>query len=551
MQRKTHLHLVLTFTTLLLIWFFATVINLNKAYHIDDTAHLETAQWILQNPLHPMSGQINWDQNSGPIHLLNQPHLYFYLLAAWGGLWGFGEIQMHILQSFFTLACIILIYLIANVLIPSRALLLTALLALSPAFVVGQNLVVDIPLLSLWLAFFYVMIKPRVKSDIHRFVLAGFIAGCACLIKYSSLPLIAVMLAYLILRRQFHLIWTAGIPVVMLILSTCFSYLDYGSIHIFNRPSRGFSLRAFIALGLAFLVCLGSILPYSPIYFRNLWLTKRKFCLAVQTTLVLILGSLAIIIAGVYVGKIDAPTAERLFVFLFFGNGFAVVLLLSSNFFCDLEAIFTEERKTILLLYLWVFFGVLFIVLFAPFMATRHVLLVITPISLLLGHFIVRRPSLVWNVTVLLLTASLSLALGISDRIWANFYRQKAALIHSELPNEANVYFTGHSGWQWYAKQNKMQQLEALNPQVKLGDYLIYAEGTRQQTLEKIPPELKLKAVKRYSDPPSALMFFSTRGTICARFYVSSFRIPPWTVAWYPIPSIVVYRIEAGASQKE
>jgi len=54
---------------LLLLWMFATVLNLTKAYHIDDTVHLEIAQWIIREPWHPMSGQINWSENTEPIHV--------------------------------------------------------------------------------------------------------------------------------------------------------------------------------------------------------------------------------------------------------------------------------------------------------------------------------------------------------------------------------------------------------------------------------------------------------------------------------------------------
>ncbi|MEH2464364.1 glycosyltransferase family 39 protein [Nostoc sp.] len=546
---KIHPSLNLKLIALLLLWLFVTVINLNKAYHIDDTVHLETAQWILQEPLRPMSGQINWDENTGPIHLLNQPHFYFYLLAVWGSLWGFGELQMHLFHSLFTLACIIFIYLIAKVIIPSRAFLLTALLTLSPAFVVGQNLMVDIPLLSFWLAFFYAMIKPKVQSEKLYFILAGFMAGFACLIKYSSLPLIVVMLSYLIIRRRFHLIWTVSIPVLMLIIWSCFNYLDYGSIHIFDRPSKDFSLRRVIEMALSFLLCLGGILPYSPIYLRNLW-HKKKLNLLIKITLVIILIFSAIIIAGVYMRRIGEPIINNYLVFLFYGNGIAVTILLSKFFLRNLETIFAENGKTILLLYLWIFFGALFTIIFAPFMATRHVLLVIVPITLLLLYFTERSHSLGWNITMLLSTALLTLVLSISDRIWANFYREKAALIRNELPSEANVYFTGHWGWQWYAKKNGMKQLEALNPRVQPGDYLVYPEGIHQQTLENIPPEFQLKVVKKYTAKRTRAIFFSTRGE-AAIFYLSDFLSPPWTVTWHPIPPIVVYRIETRTAQQK
>lgn len=535
--------------TLLLIWVFATVINLDKAYHIDDTVHLETAQWILQAPLRPMSGQINWDQNTEPIHVLNQPHLYFYMLAAWGKLWGFGEVQTHIFQSLFTLACIILIYLIAKVIIPSRAIFFTALLTLSPAFVVGQNLMVDIPILSFWLAFFYLIIKPQVKSEGQRFAWAGFAAGCACLIKYSSLPLIPVMAAYLIIRKQFHLLWTVAIPVIMLILWSYFNYLDYGSIHIFGRSSRPFSLKLILEMGLSFLVCLGAVLPYSPIYLRNFWHTKKVMKLLVPLSIILILIASFAVIAGVYFGKIDQRISNGFFLLVFFGNGIALTILLIKNFLGTFRTRFTQLPPPILLLYLWLGFGVLFILIPTPFMATRHVLLVIVPISLLLAYFIKSRASFAWDITVLILTTLLTLFLGISDRIWANFYREKAALIRSELPKEANVYFSGHWGWQWYAKQNNMTQIEAFNPQVQPGDYLVYPEGISQQKLDNIPLQFSLKVVKKYSNRPSFFTFFSTRGD--ARFYISDFRTAPWIVTWRPIPPIVVYRVEASARQSK
>ena len=525
-------------TILLGLWLFATVINLNKAYHIDDTVHLEIAEWILQNPLHPMSGKINWDQNADSIHLLNQPHLYFYLLAAWGFLFGFSEIAMHVFQSLFTFACILFIYLIARLIIAKHALFLTALLTVSPAFVVGQNLMVDVPLLSLWLAFYYLLIKPRVKSETQRFLLVGFIAGCACLVKYTSVPLVLVMLVSVVIKRKFNLIWTIGIPIGMLILWSCFNYLDYGSIHILGRPSPPFSLKSLLDMGLAWLVGLGSILPYSPFFFGNLWHTKKKLHLFIQIALILILLSSALIFFGAYIGKLDDSIISKYLLSLFLGNGIAVALLLLNEFKRNFGEFFVEANHSILILYLWIFSGALFIIFFSPFIATRHILLVIVPITLLLAHFIVTHVSVYWSATALLLSIFLTLALGISDRTWANYYREKAALIKSELPNKANVYFTGHYGWQWYAKQNGMKQLEALNPQIQAGDYLVHADYTIRQRLDKIPPNLHLEVVKEYTDPPNALTFFKT-----ARLYRNSFKKLPWTINWHPFDKIVVYQV--------
>ena len=532
----------LEFVILLGLWLFATVINLNKAYHIDDTVHLETAQWILQHPLHPMSGKINWSQNAESIHVLNQPHLYFYMLAAYGFLFGFSEVATHIFQSLFTFACILFIYLIAKLIISKHALFLTALLTSSSAFIVGQNLMVDIPLLSFWLAFYYLLIKPRVKSETQRLLLVGFVAGCACLVKYSSLPLILVMLIYIVIRRKLNLIWTIFIPIGMLIFYSYFNYLDYGSIHILERPSRPFSLKHLLEMGLSWLVCLGSILAYSPLFFGNLWRARNKLHQLVQIALILILLSSVLIFFGVYIGKLDDLKTSKYFLApLFLSNGIICSLLLLYEFKKNIREFLIEANHSILILYLWLFSGGLFIIFFSPFMATRHTLLVIVPMTLLLAHFIEIHHSFFWNATGFLLSIFLSFSLGISDLMWANYYREKAALIKSELPSKANIYFTGHWGWQWYAKQNGMQQLEALSPQIQPGDYLIYPNGIDQQRIDKIPSNLHLKVVKEYIESPSTLTFFKTDK---GRFYSSSYKNVPWVINWHPFDKIIVYQAQ-------
>lgn len=81
---------------LVAFWLACTCCNLFKPFHIDDTAHLEIARWIAAHPLHPMSGILNWDGITDPIHRTNQPALYFYLLALWGSVFGYSEPAMHI-----------------------------------------------------------------------------------------------------------------------------------------------------------------------------------------------------------------------------------------------------------------------------------------------------------------------------------------------------------------------------------------------------------------------------------------------------------------------
>lgn len=147
-----------TLAFLFLIWFGATVLNLTKSIHIDDTAYLEIVRHIVHAPLHPMSGFINWYESPQPIRTLLHPPLIPYLYALALFLFGESEIILHLVFSLFTLIAMVFFYLLAKFIQPQFALLLTAMFALGPAFLPSQNLMTDVPMVALWIAFFWAII---------------------------------------------------------------------------------------------------------------------------------------------------------------------------------------------------------------------------------------------------------------------------------------------------------------------------------------------------------------------------------------------------------
>lgn len=221
---------------LLVLWSIVTAYNLLKPYHIDDTVHLEIARWISNHPLHPMSGLVYWDGIKKPIYQLNQPPLYFYLLAFWGGVFGYGAAAMHVLQSLASLCCILLFNRLARVLVGPEALWATAVLVLGPAFIVEQNLMVDVPLLATWLAFFNLLICD-IDSPFQsrRYGFAALACAAALLIKYSSLVLLVILCLSLLLERRRAQAWTMLIPLTTLAAWSLFNVFDYGGVHIASR----------------------------------------------------------------------------------------------------------------------------------------------------------------------------------------------------------------------------------------------------------------------------------------------------------------------------
>ncbi len=218
---------------LALLWGCATAFNVTKAAHIDDTAYLEIARAIRHDPLHAMRAELNWTHEKEPIHAVNQPHFFFYFLALSMSLFGDNEVAFHLVESAFTLLALIFFYLLAKRCgdnSPRLALYLSALFILGPALLPGQNVMCDVPMLACWLGFLWALLTPR--RDLpeagdaehgklaYPLIAAGF-AAAACLIKYTSLVLIPVLILDLLWRGERRRLWVVAVPLAVLARGRC------------------------------------------------------------------------------------------------------------------------------------------------------------------------------------------------------------------------------------------------------------------------------------------------------------------------------------------
>ncbi len=519
---------------LALIWLLATACNLGKAYHIDDTAHLEIAAWIEAHPAAPMSGLVNWGDSAEPIHELNQPSLYFYMLAGWGRIFGYGEVAMHTLQSLFTLAATFFFFGIARVLVPAHALILTALLILGPAFVVGQNLMVDVPILALSLAFFYVLFKPRMQSEHVRYALAGGIASAAMLMKYSCLPLLPILVIHLVARKQFRVLYAALIPVAVLAAWSLFNYFEYGSVHLFDRPAEARTIEKTISMAGRWIIALGSIAPFSVLILADAFSRVMKG--KASRRVIAIAGVLLFVAAALFYFRSHAHWPHAFLAALFLANGTFLLVMtgLALRAQCRGPA---QSTGPALLLYLWFAATAAFMVLLAPFLATRHVLLSIAPLLLILGMQLPAVPRPRTAFVALLATVFLTAGLVTADRRFADYYRKNAPAIRSSLPADSTIWFTGHWGWQWYAKQSGMRQIDLSRSKPGPGDYVVNPLAVNRQD---IPSEWKLELVDVVEEPPVPRPRFNTANG-GASFYAASHL--PWSISREPFGPIEIYRV--------
>ena len=134
---------------LALVWGVATIANVGKAVHIDDPTYLIIARNVLEDPLHPMSGSFILSGRPTSIASTNQPPLLFYGFALVMGLLGESIAALHLFIALFSGLAIVSFYALARRICPENALGLSVIFGLGPAFVPGQNLMTDVPALSL------------------------------------------------------------------------------------------------------------------------------------------------------------------------------------------------------------------------------------------------------------------------------------------------------------------------------------------------------------------------------------------------------------------
>ena len=451
------------FVVLVLLWLIVTAYNYAKAYHIDDTAYLEIAKWIAGHPFHPMSGILNWSGIDEPIYKTNQPHLFLYLMALWSMLFGFGEHAQHLLQAIAAMMCIVLFYRLARFFAGETAVWLTAVMILGPAFIISQNIMVDIPLLAAWHGFFNLLIcGVRDENQTRRYFGASLACSAALLIKYTSLALLPILCLSLLMERRRKQYWTALVPLGALAGWSLFNYADYGAIHLLTRPIAGKSAMEPFRLFGAVILAVGGVIPIGLIDFveSDARLMRRRGI--IYSTVILCLIGL---VAATTAGWLSAGWSRLLLWAAFLING-------TLNLACILPAArelvsrkiwkgkLTPDTAPVLYLVLWAGGTTLFYVLLSPLIAVRHVLLILPPLWLIAGYRhgkSLRGASMAFGLTM---TVLLSAGLGISDWRFAEFERNEAPALMRWLPKTGTVWASGHWGWQWYTGLAGMPQVD-------------------------------------------------------------------------------------------
>jgi hypothetical protein len=519
-----YLRVSLTVRYIFLIWLVLTLINLTKAYHIDDTFHLEAAANIKENPLRPMSGYIIWDDIPRPMYQHNQPPLFFYIMMVTQLFWGQSEIVMHLLLSVFTFISLLYFSKICKLLKIEDNKSLLLLFGFCPAFIINQNVMTDVPILSIMMSAYYYLIKGQIGNSTKYYIRSSLLLSVGLLIKYSILPFLIVIFLTALLSKQYKNILVVFIPLLILSLWSLWNKYEYGAIHILSRPKIIFNYK----LIFGFLSTVGSLSFFTFLYARSILFDDLK-----KGIITIFLAVLALYLMHKYL--IHKISIDGILSLIFITNGILLYVVL---FIKTIQLVVINKFRFFKLpsfpLIIGIFGISLFIVLYAPFNATRHVLIII-PLILLFGYLnfkIIRDKILYATISI---TMFLGLLLALADWNYADFYRRTPSLIKK---GDETYWSIGLWGWKWYSKKAGMVIYSSTDSaKLKRGDYIVYPKYVPKQ---EFPKNIEVAVVEQYIHKPGIFTYLSVHN---ARFYNSSFNKPSWTFFDASYDTIYVLKI--------
>jgi 4-amino-4-deoxy-L-arabinose transferase-like glycosyltransferase len=515
----------------------AALCNMGKAVHMDDTAYLEMARGILSDPLRPMSVQINWDQSAQPAYLsINTPPLFPYVLAGSMFVTGESDLALHATMALVAGLVIVLFYRVANRMMPRRAVLLTALFTLSPAFLPGQNLMTDVPLVGAWLWCMDVLLAGDSRAH-PAYCPAGVAIAVACLIKYTGLALIPLLVITLAHRRQFRSLWAVMIPIGALTAWCAWNYVEFGGFHLFSRPNT-FHVSSVGPHLLEWMAGVGVAAPFGAVLMARRISGWRS---ALIRLLPIAAGSAAF--ASTRAAQPSEPDLAWLWA-LSIGVGATILLSIGERVLADWRTDDVAARDQSVVLLVWLLAAAGSVMLITPFMSMRQVLLAMPPVILLCGKAAEPLFDGRWlRLAAVGVTAGLGLTLASSDYTYANVYRKYALqAARAGAPGSA-VWAVGHWGWQWYAREAGLHIYDQQETTLHAGDYVVVPLVVSGQELRPDHRQ-QLRLVTTVTVRAQATAYLRTMGSGASYYGFYWHRAFPFRFATAPLESFSMYVVD-------
>jgi hypothetical protein len=501
--------------SLLLLACLYVLLDCAKPLVIDDTAYAYDAHQIAWHPLDPYGHAIMWwDRPYTANEILAPP-----VLPSWWavGVRLFGESPP--LWKLWLLPVSLLFVWALHDLFRRFArgleVPLTWMTVLSPVFLPGLNLMLDVPALALSLTAVILFLRACDRDALVLAALAGLVAGVAAQTKYTGFLAPAAMLLYALLHGKLRLWPVAVVPAVQVFVSWEFlTALLYGQSH-FLSALRDSSQPLLQKAGLwaPLLGILGTVA--APVFLLGLAALRARAPVLVLGALLALLACGATACLGGTVRLEQAPFAPagllplefplEVVVFVMLGLLGCLVLALVAARLCRLPPSHVpwwrrwQAHRDRYFLVLWLGLEVAGFFALTPFPAVRRVFGVVVVAALLAGRLASRTCRAPGRARLVHAVVGFSAALGLGFAaldFWEGWTEkalaESAAVVVRAQHDGGTVWFVGHWGFQYYAEQQGMrpvipswQRYEGERDYVPLpeashfkeGDWLVIPDG--------------------------------------------------------------------------
>jgi 4-amino-4-deoxy-L-arabinose transferase-like glycosyltransferase len=461
-----------------------------KPFNIDDPLFLWSARQIVHHPLDPYGFQVNWYRTSLPMwQETKNPPLGCYYAAAAAWVAGWSEVGLHLAFLAPALAVVLGTYRLA--LRFTRFPFLAAIATLlTPGFLMAStSIMCDVLMLAFWVWAAILWFEGLESSRSSYLLGSAFLIALSAMTKYFGIMLVPLLALYSYqkTRRWGPWIWYLFGPVLAMGGFELWSKLHYGhglvsaasSFSRTIRRHRHSPLIAQLLVGLSFVG--GCTVPVLAWLFLS-WPPRRvliAITFAVPGALALCSHWLALDANSALPDFSQHYASIAIQLTLSILGGIALLALPFSHFGNKWDA-------DHLVLTLWLVGTFLFAAFLNWITSARSVLPLIPAAAILLACRIERACQVSGRVPWTKLAFGLATAaivtfwVAAADADLARSARKAADMVRDRTGNQATVWFSGHSGFQYYMQQNgaKPIDLDAV-PQFRAGDFVVIPDPNR------------------------------------------------------------------------
>jgi len=516
---------------------FATVACLipfiNKAYHIDDTLFIWTAERIQTHPTDFYGFLANWYGRVMSMAEINQnPPLTSFFIALVASCFGWQEHVLHLAFLLPALGVTLGVYRLA-IHFCARPVLASILALSAPVFMISAtNVMSDVLMLAfyLWAVIFWV--QGLEENSFVKLAGGAILIALAGLTKYFGLTAIPLLVVYTLFRERmsgrllaylsiliFPILIMAGYEMLTRtmyargLLTEALSYSlsiasrDWG--RLFDKGLTGLSFTG---------GCLLPVLLLSPVLWRRRALLVG--CIMFVLVAALLIGRKEVLGLGLFTeGSIRWFLVLQLVAFI--GGGLHVLLL-------TVAELWRSRNAEMVMLSCWVVGTFIFATFLNWTTNGRSILPMVPPVALIVARRI-DISAVGMKSVVPALAAGLILTLSVTwgDYCFADAQRQAATRIGNELAaSSRTIWFMGHWGFQYYMEGQGAKAVDVESSIVRPGEYMVIPENnTNVYHLSRSFQQVKTYIIETVSVATTMRM-----PPVGAGFYAS---------VWGPLPFVL------------